>query len=93
MATRKQAYDAIDSERNYQDKLYSGTFSSKRTKPDGGALERSIDEFSHYIQAYSDQFGVVIVQHRPTKEKLDLMRKIAAMAVACMEQHGAPLRK
>jgi hypothetical protein len=92
MPTRQEVYAAIDGERDYQDRLYSGTFSSKRPRPDGGALERSIDEFSHYIGAYAREFDRIIVEHRPLKEKLHIMRKIAAMAVACMEQHGALAR-
>ena len=71
---------AIMSERAYQDKKWGASESSE------GA--RTLDEFARYISVYADQLKALVGGH-----KLHAVRKVAALAVACMEQHGAPLRQ
>jgi hypothetical protein len=85
---RSEVYKAIDSERIYQDSMYHYT-SADGESGDGS---RSIDEFSYYIDSYMDQLHAIIVNHSPSCNKLPIMRKVAALAVACMEQHGSPKR-
>jgi hypothetical protein len=90
MTTREEVYKAIDSERDYQDSKWVGTRSGD--KPGGGALDRTLDEFSLYIQGYTNDLVDIASHIGPSGEKLNCVRKIAALAVACMEAHGAPLR-
>jgi hypothetical protein len=88
MASRGQAYNAIDSERDYQDSKWGHASSSG--KPGNG--ERTLDEFILYIFGYSQkavEVGSTVAQPTP---KLEVIRKVAGLCVAAMEQHGAPLR-
>ena len=86
---RFQAYRAVDSERDYQDKKWGKSLSANR--PGNG--ERSVDEFVLYIAGYTQDL-VNTASHSSNKEEiLNIVRKIAGLAVHCMEQHGAPLRK
>ena len=82
---RRNAYRAIDSERDYQDHK----FSVERT--DREATDRSLDEFILYIQQYAAEAGA-LTTHEDEDEALEFVRKIGALCVGCMEQNGAPLR-
>lgn len=86
---RSEVYAAIDSERDYQDRRWGDSLSSDR-KPGNG--ERTIDEFALYIAAYTAKMVEQCGTFSDSKAKLDSIRKIAGLAVACMEQHGAPRR-
>jgi len=72
---RKKVYEAIDSERDYQDGVLETS-------------ERSIDEFILYIKGYSDKAVSQSVNFGGGKGKLEIIRKIAALCVHCGEQHG-----
>lgn len=87
-ANRAEAFSAINSERDYQDKKWGGTLSGGR--PGDGS--RTVDEFALYIAGYADDLVRVASHFGDTKAKLEVIRKIAGLCVACMEQHGAPLR-
>ncbi len=87
MTDRQEVYEAIDSEREYQDSLW----------PDhGGALTGNpltIGEFVLLLQEYVSQArGEWTIEPKPEINTLNVMRKIAGIAVNCMEQHGAPKR-
>lgn len=79
---RKDVYVVIDGERNYQDQKW-GTI-DQRPKQVGSwlTLMRAILTKAEMEWAHSngDHFA------------LEEIRKLAAVAIACMEQHGAPLR-
>lgn len=83
LSPRQQAYNAIDNERTYQD--------AKWPEHKHSALE-----FSVYMKDYLEE-----LQHLCSRnddritgpEVMNIMRKVTAMGVACMEQHGAPLRE
>lgn len=86
--TREQVYKAIDSERDYQDKKWNPD-----TTPTGGVhtltewlvyIEDYINEAKHIASRKSDDEANENISH--------IMRKIGGMAVAAMEQNGAPLR-
>jgi hypothetical protein len=85
---RAQVYRAIDSERYYQDALYGATLSSER--PGNG--DRSVDEYALYIVGYAHELMKQAAKYSNPDEKLHAVRKVAGLCVACMEQHGAPLR-
>ena len=75
-ATRLEAYNAIDRERDYQDQKF------------GTERNPSTGEFLVYLQSYVSD-AVFDLTHEPgDKTALGTIRKIAALAVACMEQNG-----
>lgn len=85
---RQEVYQAIDSERDYQDKKW-GSFSSMG-RPGHG--ERTVDEFVLYIHGYTSKLvDIAVISNKP-EEVLDFVRKVAGLCVHCMEQHGAPKR-
>lgn len=82
---RMAAYQAIRSERDHQDEQWGKTQSSGR--PGNG--ERSLDEFALYISGYADTLRGFCTEFTDANTKLHAVRKIAALCVWCMEQHGA----
>ena len=87
MTSRTDVYAAIDSERAYQDNLW----------PDGegaGSNKMSIGEFLLLAEEYIAKARAAwVVEKRPEINALNIMRKVAGIAVNCMEQHGAPRRE
>lgn len=79
--TRFEVYEAINTERAYQDKKW------------GAAGVSSIDEFSLYIAGYTADLVKETSHNLTGTEALNIIRKIAALGVACMEHHGAPKRR
>lgn len=86
MIDRNKVYRAIDSERDYQD----SRFTIERTGR--SAIDRSLDEFILYIQQYAAEAGA-LTTHENEEEALHFVRKVAALCVGCMEEHGAPRRE
>lgn len=89
MTERKDVYAAIDSERDYQDTRWGKTASSGR--PGNG--DRSIDEFVLYILGYANRLADFASISDDSAQKLECIRKVTTLGVACMEQHGAPPRR
>lgn len=85
---RMKGYRAIKSERDYQDEQWGKTQSSGR--PGNG--ERSLDEFALYISGHADVLRGFCTEFTDANTKLHAVRKIAALCVWCMEQHGAMIR-
>lgn len=83
-ATRERVYDAIDSEREYQDML-------PPTRTDG--VSRSVGDYVTMMQHYQSKLVAAWTENAGDEQALDVMRKIGGIAVHCMEDHGAPLRK
>lgn len=86
MTKRNLVYEAIDGERDYQDERWN--FNTHGS--------HSITEFLTYIRDYTEE--ALHIECREEDETanakaIDIIRKIAALGVACMEQYGAPLRK
>jgi hypothetical protein len=83
MPTRDEVYAVVNSERDYQEKLREvRSTNGHRTMGDYLVL------LNHYIveanQSYVKNRGPVMSIHE--------VRKIAAIAVKCMEEFGAPKR-
>ena len=57
-----------------------------------GENPHEIDAFATYIRHYSKVLDETATQPNEPWEKLEVVRKIAAIAVRCLEQHGAPKR-
>jgi hypothetical protein len=88
MPTRQQVYEALDSERTYQDAKWGDTRSSN--EPGNG--ERTLDEFALYIVGYAHKLLDIASTFGEPEQKLEFVRKVGGLCVACMEQHGAPKR-
>lgn len=87
MTPRADVYAALDSERDYQDQRWGPTESQGL---------HSIEEFILYMEDYLAEAKHLLAraaQADAYPAALANMRKVTAMGVACMEQHGAPLRK
>lgn len=80
MIPRSEVYEAIDGERDYQDAKW------------GLPNVRTVGEFALYISVWADKLRTLSATELVSVEHLDLVRKIGALSVACMEQHGAPYR-
>ena len=79
---RQEVYRLIDGERDYQDVRWQ--------KPEHS---HSVTEYLVYVRDYVED-----ALHRVSHEDGDEgvrphLRKIGALAVACMEDHGAPPRR
>lgn len=83
-ATRDQVYAAIDTERAYQDAL-----PPTRTDTQG---EHSVGEHLVLLKEYVDRALKAWVDNPGDDPALHVVRKVAGIAVRCMEQHGAPKR-
>lgn len=88
MASRLEVYDAIDSERDYQDSLWN-----PETTPTEGV--HHVASWLTYMRSYLDEAVNQVsrgADPAASVAALNTIRKITAMGVACMEQHGAPQR-
>ncbi len=88
-ATRSEVYRAIDTERDFQD-----TFVLPERRY---CATHTLGEFILMIGQYADQARQKWTHHGDMRdghpESLHEIRKVAALAVRCMEQHGAPERR
>mgnify|MGYP003509088330 CR=1 FL=1 len=83
MISRDIIYRVIDSERNYQDLKWGNPEHDKN---------ESVGNFLIYIERYLNHAKNAYIDANHEIEALARVRQIAALAVACMEQHGAPHR-
>lgn len=87
--TRSKVYEALDSERAYQDRKWN-----EDTTTSGG--KHSLEEWLVYIEDYRLEAAHIVTRNSrqvADPQVLEIIRKIGAMCVAAMEQHGAPHRK
>lgn len=85
--TRIDAFEAINTERDYQDKIWQA---AGNTGPNPLTIGEFILLLSTYVDDAADQFRK---ESKPEMNALNTIRKIAGIAVNCMEQHGAPKRE
>jgi hypothetical protein len=81
--SRCDVFNLINGERDYQDAL-------PNTRTDG--LPKSVGEYITMMQHYQAAMVTAWTLNAGSGPALDNMRKIAAIAVHCMEDHGAPAR-
>lgn len=86
-ATRRSVFDAIISEREYQQDKF------------GGDGPRNVGDFILYMEDYLTEARRQATRDPASQgatvspDTLDTLRKVVALGVACMEQHGAPQRE
>lgn len=80
---RQDVYKLIDGERDYQDHL-----PSQRTDH----RQHTVGEYLVMLHYYLEEADAAWTMNAGDSEALDVIRKIAGIAVHCMEDHGAPPR-
>ncbi len=85
---RAEVYAAIDTEREYQDAVWGNA-----ERGDLPANPLTIGEFILLVEEYAARARADWSREpKPERDALHGMRKIAGIAVNCLEQHGAPKR-
>jgi len=85
---RTEVYKLIDGERDYQDKKWGSESNSRHSN-------HSIEEWLMYIEDYLNEAKHILTRefyNECDQKSMNIMRKIAAMAVCAIEQHGADAR-
>ena len=85
---RKDVYGCIDGERNYQDEVWGVRRSLDNTPDEDKPVAEWINYIEYHLSKAKDK-----VYHLNTKEALEELRKVAALAVRAMEIHGCPERQ
>lgn len=81
---RDRAFDALHTERDYQDALRAASHNPRR--------KHSAEEFLVYMDAYLHQAKMhAAVDWSPNADKRtnELIRKVAALGAACLQENGA----
>ena len=81
MATRDQVFEAINTERDYQQKRWGDDV--QKAQP----VAAFLTFMRHYLTLAEREASKV-----SGEAALEDIRKITALGVACMEAHGAPIR-
>ena len=85
--SRNEVYAAVDSEREYQEYVVDPAIAEN--DPSG---QHTLPAELVLMKVYLDR-AMQLFASRPSQETtLDCVRKIAGIAVRCMEKHGAPPR-
>lgn len=89
---RNNVYKLIDSERDYQDSRWDNNSETRSGKNDILDRDKSIAEWLNYIEFHLTEakHSVYALESKQAKESV---RKIAALAVACLENNECPSRK
>jgi hypothetical protein len=86
--TRKEVYEIIDTERDYQDSRWN-----ESTTASGG--KHSPEEWYMYIDDYVNEAKHILSRENVQSaypKAMSIMRKVASMAVCAMEQLGSEKR-
>jgi hypothetical protein len=85
---RTEVYKLIDGERDYQDSLATlRNWSEADRNP-----AQSVGDFLTLMDVYLHKAQVAYADNPGDTAALDVVRKMAGIAVYCMEEHGAPPR-
>lgn len=82
MPTRNDVYVSLDTEREYQIKRWG--VETQASQP--------VASYLTFIQHYMNEATREITKNPDNRFVMETIRKITALGVACMEQHGAPQR-
>lgn len=89
-ASRYEVYEALNSERDYQDDRWRNHVGLDRMH--AHATDRTLDEFILYMEEYLKMARSHSV-HGQEGKGLEMVRKVTALGVGCMERWGAPQRE
>lgn len=81
MATKLEVYAALDSERKYQDGLERNAVKPQRPMEQVALIR-------HMLRQIDAEW-----YNQPGQPSMDIIRKIGALCVRMMEEHGAPKRR
>ena len=84
MPNRVEVYEAIDAERAYQE---------LQENLNGWQKKKTVGEWIVLMNHYTTELNRVWCTSKGDEEALHFMRKLAGIAVHCMEENGAPVRK
>jgi D-aminopeptidase len=89
---REDVYKLIDGERDYQDSRWNDSSETRSGKPDILDKDKSLAEWLNYIEFHLGEAKHAVYALEPKKVR-ESIRKIAALAVVCMEYYDCPPRK
>ena len=92
MASRKEVYEAIDGEREYQGAVWNAKTTSSEGQHETAAFILYMEEYLTRARKLSSTLAEGATDENG-EEALDFVRKVTALGVACMEQNGAPTRR
>ena len=87
MPSRNEVYAAVDSEREYQELVVEPSLSQEENFD-----QHSVPAELVLMKVYVDKAMNTWASKPGSETSLDFVRKIAGIAVRCMENHGAPPR-
>lgn len=90
MSTRQEVYVVINTERDYQTDMAANVHGDPSND-----FTKSLESFALYIESYTRELTDQLSRTwgpDAYRKPLDTVRKIAALAVAAMEVHGAQPR-
>jgi hypothetical protein len=79
MASRKEVFAAIETERLYQIRKW-------------GIRSHEVSAYILFIEHHLQKARAIASTMRHERAALDELRKVTTLGVACMEEHGAPSR-
>jgi len=82
--TRKQVYDVVDSERDFQDRHWE-----EKAKTDTTGVGNFLTAMATHLRRAQDEYS----DSTDTTDALAYIRNVVATGVWCMECHGAQARK
>jgi len=83
---------AVFDELDYQEEVWGARV--PEAVSGGPAFDRSLDEYTLYINRYADKMAAGnCVTPEDFNQKVHTVRKIAALAVACLATHGPLTRE
>lgn len=86
---RNDVYSAIDSERDYQDSRWNESTTASKG-------QHSPEEWYMYMEDYINEAKHILSRENVQSaypKAMNIMRKVASMAVCAMEQHGTEKRE
>lgn len=84
---RNEVYKCLDVERNYQDLRWSPRREANGTPDEQKPPAEWINYIEYHISKAKER-----IYHLSDEEALAEVRKVAALAVRCLELHGCPKR-
>jgi hypothetical protein len=87
--SRQAVYAAIDGERDYQDQFVE----TDPTRHDSSLPAHSTGDYIVMLTTYIREAQEAWTRNAGDDQALHSIRKIAGIAVHCMEDHGAPERR